>query len=140
MEEMVGSTVAHYKVLQRLGGGAMGDVYRAEDTRLGRVVALKFLPAAWCCDPGRVRRFKREARAVSALDHPNICTMHAIEETGDDRIFIVMTHYEGKTIRERIEDGSLPLHEAIDTAIHIAGGLARAHQRGIVHRGQADRR
>jgi len=134
MGGMLGRTIAHYKILEELGGGGMGVVYKAEDTKLKRIVALKFLPASVSRDPVAKERFVQEAQAASALDHPNICTIHSIDETEDGRIFIVMAYYEGQTIREKIERGPLPLIEVVDITIQVVEGLVKAHERGIVHR------
>jgi serine/threonine protein kinase/tetratricopeptide (TPR) repeat protein len=131
---MIGETVSHYRILEKLGEGGMGVVYKAEDTRLGRTVALKFLPVSLTTDPDAKERFVREARAASALDHPNICTIHEIDETDDGQMFICMSCYEGEVLKSRIARGQLPLDEAVDIADHIARGLAKAHSRGIVHR------
>jgi len=131
---MVGTTVSHYKILERLGAGGMGVVYRAQDTKLDRTLALKFLPPGLTRDPDAKQRFVHEAKAASALDHPNVCTVHDIGETDDGQIFIVMAYYEGETLRERIERGPLSLEEGLGIAVQIAQGLARAHEKGIVHR------
>jgi serine/threonine protein kinase len=112
----------------------MGVVYKAEDLRLSRTVALKFLPPEATRDPEAKRRFLHEARAASALDHPNICTIHEIDETDDGRVFMAMACYTGRTVKERISQGPLPLPEALGIAEQVAEGLARAHQKGIVHR------
>ncbi len=131
---MIGRTISHYRILAKLGEGGMGVVYRAEDLRLKRTVALKFLPREETRDPEAKARFVREAEAASALDHPGICTVHAIEETEDGQLFIAMACYEGETLRQRIARGPLPVAEALDVARQVAQGLARAHERGIVHR------
>ncbi|MCG6927714.1 MAG: protein kinase [Acidobacteria bacterium] len=131
---MIGQTIAHYEVLERLGGGGMGVVYRARDTKLGRHVALKFLSPGLVESETAKARFMAEARAASALDHANIGTIHAIEETPDGDLFIVMAFYEGETVAQRIARGPLPPHEAVDVAVQAAEGLARAHGRDIVHR------
>jgi TolB-like protein/Flp pilus assembly protein TadD len=131
---MVGEEVSHYRIVEYLGGGGMGEVYRAEDTRLGRTVALKFLPREWSRDPGAKERFTREAKAASALDHPNVCVIHDIDETEEGRLFIVMAFYAGETLKKKIERGPLPIEEALDYATQIAEGLAKAHDGGIVHR------
>jgi serine/threonine protein kinase len=131
---VIGKTIAHYKILEKLGEGGMGIVYKAEDLTLGRTVALKFLPPELTRDPAAKERFKHEARAASALDHPNICTIHEISETEDGQMFIAMACYEGETLRKKIEHGPMDPHEAIRTAIQIGEGLAKAHGRGIVHR------
>ena len=131
---MIGETVSHYRILEKLGGGGMGVVYRAEDTRLGRIVALKFLAPELTRDPRAKQRFINEARAASQLDHPNICTIHEIDETEDGRLFLSLACYEGETARERLEKGPMPLDEAVAMGVHVAKGLAEAHSRGIVHR------
>ena len=129
----IGAHFGHYTLLERLGGGGMGVVYRAEDRRLGRLVALKFLTPAFTADPGAKRRFLAEARAAAALDHPNICTILDVGEE-DDRLFIAMPYYEGRTIKEMLAEGPLPAAAAVDVALDIARGLAAAHAAGIVHR------
>jgi tetratricopeptide (TPR) repeat protein len=126
--------VAQYEVVGRLGGGGMGVVYTARDTKLGRRVALKFLPPQWSHDESAKERFIREAQAASATDHPNICTIHDIATADDGQLFIVMAHYEGETLKQRLERGPLPLEEAIDIAAQVAEGLAKAHAQGVVHR------
>ena len=112
----------------------MGIVYKAEDIKLQRPVALKFLPHQWVPDPDARERFTQEARAASALDHPNICTIHEIEETDDGRLYIAMGCYEGESLREKIKRGPLGTDKAIDLAIQAASGMAKAHAKGIVHR------
>ncbi len=131
---MIGETVSHYRILEKLGGGGMGVVYRAEDTRLGRDVALKFLPGELTRDPQARERFKLEARAASALDHANICTIHDIGETPEGRLFIAMAFYGGETLKARLAHGPLEIEEAVEIARQVAAGLGRAHERGIVHR------
>jgi TolB-like protein/Tfp pilus assembly protein PilF len=131
---MIGQTVSHYRILEKLGEGGMGVVYRAEDTRLKRTVALKFLPRELTLDPTAKERFAREAQAVSALDHANICTIHEIDETEDGQMFICIACYEGGTVREKIDDGPLEVDEAMDIAAQAAEGLREAHEKGIVHR------
>ncbi len=131
---MIGQTVSHYRILEKLGGGGMGVVYRAEDMRLKRTVALKFLPPALTSDPEARERFINEAQAASALDHPNICTVHDVGDAGDGQTFIVMACYEGDTLKKKIEQGPLDVDLALDIAIAAAEGLARAHEAGIVHR------
>ncbi len=131
---MIGKTISHYRILEMLGEGGMGVVYKAEDTKLERFVALKFLPQELTRDPDVIDRFIHEARAASALDHPNICTIHEINETDDGRMFICMAYYEGDSLKHRVEQGPMPVDKALDIGIQIAEGLARAHERGIVHR------
>jgi len=133
-ENLTGKKVSHYRVLQILGGGGMGIVYKAEDVKLGRRVALKFLPREFSTDPAALQRFEREARAASLLEHPNICTVHEFGEH-EGQPFIVMQLLEGQTIRERVESG-VPLTggELLDVAIQITEGLRAAHHSGIIHR------
>ena len=131
---MIGKTILHYKIIEKLGEGGMGVVYKAEDIKLDRLVALKFLPMhlAHLVEPKK--RFEYEAKAASALDHPNICNIHEITETEEGQIFIVMAFYEAETLKDRIEKGPLPIEEAIDISTQIAQGLERAHSKGIFHR------
>jgi len=126
--------VAHYRILERLGGGGMGVVYRAEDTRLGRQVALKLLPPELARDPIAKARFLQEARAASAVEHPNLCTLYEAGEAEDGRLYLAMPCYDGETLRARLERGPLPAAEAVDVARQVALGLARAHRQKIVHR------
>jgi eukaryotic-like serine/threonine-protein kinase len=131
---MIGHTISHYKILEKLGEGGMGIIYKAQDTKLDRPVAIKFLSSSHTAKEHDKTRFIHEARAASALDHPNICTIHEIDETHDGQLFIVMPAYEGIPLDKKIEQGPLPIHEAIDIATQIAAGLQAAHEKGIVHR------
>jgi len=156
---MIGQIISHYHILEKIGSGGMGEVYKAEDTKLRRTVALKFLPPELSRDPDAKARFIHEARAASALDHPNICTVHDIGEDAEGRMFMVMPYYEGSTLKEILARGGitesipaggasvgarphpgtgravpLPIHDAVAIAAQIAEGLAAAHAKGIVHR------
>ncbi len=133
-DPLVGTTVAHYEVLAKLGGGGMGVVYTARNVRLGQIVALKFLPPQWSHDEGAKQRFLREAQAASATNHRNICTIHDIETASDGQLFIVMAYYQGETLKQKLESGALPVEEAVEIAAQVAEGLAKAHSEGIVHR------
>src|ERR1700756_4992688 len=133
---LIGKKVSHYRVLEVVGGGGMGMVYRAEDLKLGRSVALKFLPQELTSEAVVLKRFEREAQAASALNHPNICTIHAIEEH-EGQPFIVMELLEGETLRSRMAalvPKALPFHELSEIARQVCSGLEAAHQRGIIHR------
>ncbi len=133
-DRWVGKTLSHYEVIERLGEGGMGVVYRARDTRLARTVALKFIHPMLSAEAEAKSRFTQEARAASALDHPNICTIYEIDETPDGQLFIVMAYYAGETLADRLKRGPLSVAEALDMAVAIGSGLARAHEVGIVHR------
>ena len=130
---MIGQTVSHYKILSKLGEGGMGVVYKAEDLKLHRFVALKFLPPH-VSDDDATQRFVNEAHAVSALDHPNICAIHEIDQTPEGQMFIVMPCYEGASLQAMVKQGPLDLDRAVDIASQAAKGLAKAHEKGIIHR------
>ncbi|MDD4856720.1 MAG: protein kinase [Candidatus Krumholzibacteria bacterium] len=130
---MIGKTVSHYKILEKLGEGGMGVVYKAEDLRLHRFVALKFLPSELMRDADAKARFTREAQAAAALDHPDICTIYEIDEAVD-RAFISMAYIDGERLRDKIDRGPLKLEEVVKIAVHVALGLQAAHEKGIVHR------
>ncbi len=131
---MIGQTISHYKILEKLGGGGMGIVYKAQDLKLDRHVALKFLPPELTRDPEAKTRFIHEAKAASALQHNNICVVYDIDETSEGELFICMEHLDGETLKKRIERGPLKTDEAIDIAIQVAQGLQEAHNHQIVHR------
>nr|MBA2525006.1 serine/threonine protein kinase [Pyrinomonadaceae bacterium] len=133
-QQAVGEILGHYKILGTLGIGGMGEVYLAQDTRLGRKIALKLLPYEFTQEPDRMRRFEQEAQAASALSHPNVCVIHEISETKDGRQFIAMEYIEGLTLRQRMAQKRLKLLEALDVATQVAAGLTVAHAAGIVHR------
>ncbi|MBZ5589496.1 MAG: serine/threonine protein kinase, partial [Acidobacteriia bacterium] len=131
---MIGTTISHYLILERLGGGGMGVVFKAEDTKLKRFVALKFLPAGLTRDRDAKENLVHEARSASALDHPNVCTIHEIDETPDGQVFICMAYVDGESLRTRLARGPMDTEEALAVATQVADGLAHAHAHGIVHR------
>jgi serine/threonine protein kinase/Tfp pilus assembly protein PilF len=134
-QKMIGKTISHYKIIEKLGEGGMGTVYKAEDTKLKRTVALKFLPPELIRDENTKKRFIHEAQAASVLQHSNICTIHEIDETKDGQMFICMDYYEGESLKKKLEGERLkPIDEILDIAIQIAKGLTNAHESNIIHR------
>jgi serine/threonine-protein kinase len=131
---MIGKTISHYKITEKLGQGGMGVIYKAQDLKLDRFVALKFLPPHLTTSEDEKQRFIHEAKAASSLDHNNICAIYEIDETEDGQLFISMAYYEGETLDQRINEKPLPIENAIDITIQIAQGIAKAHEKEIVHR------
>jgi serine/threonine protein kinase len=130
---MIGKTISHYKIIEKLGEGGMGIVYKAEDTKLNRFIALKFLPLQFMSKEEEKTRFVHEAQATASLDHPNICTVHEIDEV-DGNTFIAMAYIDGQSLKRKIDSGPLKIEESLKIAIQLAEGLQEAHERGIVHR------
>ena len=133
-KRLTGKTISHYKILEEIGAGGMGVVYKAEDTKLQRLVALKFLPSNLTRDEEAKKRFIQEAQTASALEHANICNIHEINETEDGQMFIAMAYYAGQSLREKIESSRLEVEDALDIANQIARGLDKAHRKNIIHR------
>jgi serine/threonine protein kinase/tetratricopeptide (TPR) repeat protein len=131
---MIGETISHYKILEKLGEGGMGVVYKAQDVKLDRYVAIKILPSHLSSDEEAIKRFINEAKTASSLDHAHIGTIHEVDETPDGLTFIVMAYYEGETLRERIDRGDMSLEEALELTAQVAMGLSKAHAKGIIHR------
>ena len=130
---MVGTTISHYKVLEKIGQGGMGTVYRAQDTTLDREVAIKVLPEQFTQDPQRLARFEREAKLLASLNHPNIAAIYSFEHS-DDIHFLVLELVEGETLAERVAKGPLPVEEALEVCRQIAEGVEAAHEKGVIHR------
>ena len=130
---MIGTTLSHYKVIEKIGEGGMGEVYRAEDTSPKREVAIKVLPDRFTEDPQRLARFEREAQLLASLNHPNIAAIHELEETDGVR-FLSLELVEGETLAEKVAKGPLPVEEALEVCRQIAEGVEAAHEKGVIHR------
>jgi serine/threonine protein kinase len=133
-ESAIGEVIGHYQVTGALGSGGMGEVYLAKDSRLGRRVALKLLPTYLSNDEDRLRRFEQEARAASALNHPNVCVIHEVGETEASQPYIAMEYIDGVTLRQHLTGAPLQLSEVLEVAVQVASGLAAAHEVGVIHR------
>ncbi len=133
-ESLVGQTIGHYQVTREIGSGGMGEVYLAQDTRLGRHVALKLLPTIFTADEDRLRRFEQEARTASALNHPNVCVIHEVGETEEGRHYIAMEYVDGETLRQRMTSTRMEVSDVLDVAVQIASALTAAHEVGVMHR------
>ncbi len=131
---MLGRTIGHYRIVEKLGAGGMGEVFLAEDTKLDRKVALKILPAEVASDRDRARRFVQEAKAASALSHPNVCVIHEVGETDDGHLFIAMERIVGTTLASMLNSRALDPREQLDVAIQVSDALEEAHSQGITHR------
>ncbi len=130
---MIGTTLSHYKVIEKLGQGGMGIVYQAEDTNLDREVAIKVLPEEFTMDPHRLARFEREAKLLASLNHPNIAAIHSFEHS-DEVHFLVLELVEGETLADKVRKGPLPVQEALEVCRQIAEGVESAHEKGVIHR------
>ncbi len=130
---MIGKTISHYKILEKLGEGSMGEVFLAEDTKLKRKVALKFLPKKFSRDPDAKKRFMSEARSASSLDHNNICVIHDINEADDGQLYISMNYYKGETLQQKLQKEQLTIKETLNYITQIAKGLEHAHKKDLVH-------
>src|SRR6266403_2079626 len=134
IQSMLGQSIRRYKIISGLGAGGMGEVYLAHDTRLGREIALKLLPTQFTTDKDRLRRFEQEAHSASTLSHPNVCVIHEVGETEDDRHYIAMEYVDGVTLRQHMTETRLKLSEVLDVAVQVASGIAAAHEVRVVHR------